>query len=387
MAKESLPRKSPPPVPHISQRSLRRLFVHASDACALVDLDGGLVDANPAAERLFGRARRELIGCNALHSQAKRIPSRYMPPVAVTLDRLHGGPTVAPHEFVVSRPDGTEVVVEASGIALFVGRRRMVLALLRDVTEQRQIAERFQAKLAQVARLSMAGQMAACTAHEINQAMSVICNFSKACELLLQQTPPDLGRLAQWHQEITKAAHHAAEIVQRVRDFDRIAPFRVESTGLAQLVEQAMVLVQTEWPVRPTAIDWDPEAEETRVEVDRLQIVHVLVNLLRNAVDAIGQTSKSGRITVRARRVGRFVEVAVADDGPGLPGDLAQRVFEPFVTNKPAGLGIGLALSRLIVEAHGGALWGENGAVEGAVFRFTLPVASTAPGSAPDGGS
>jgi two-component system sensor kinase FixL len=383
MAQESLPRKFPRPVPRISRRSARRWLEHHPEPGLLVDLSGQLFAASRGAEILFGRPRQQLRGRNLLEPQEGLLALASIPVARAALARLARYEVDRPRDVVLQRPDGTEVVVESCLLAIQVGDRRMLYALLRDVTDQRQDAARFEATLAQVSRLSMAGQMAAGMAHEINRSMSVICNFAAACDLLLHQKSADLAQLAEWHQKIVHAARHAAELVQRMRGFDGTAAFRREPCRLAELVEQSLLLVQSEWPVRPIEFVWEGGTSgELRVDVDRIQVVHVLVNLLRNAVDAIDSASSRGRIVVDARRVERFVEVGVADNGCGLSHGVADHVFEPFETNKAVGLGIGLTLAKLIIEAHGGRLWAEGQMEGGAVFRFTLPLAPTDAGNA-----
>ena len=242
------------------------------------------------------------------------------------------------------------------------------------VDELRKVAS----ELKQSLRLAAAGEMAAALAHELNQPLTALAAYGKACELLLERSGHGDAMLKTAIQRMVVESGRAADVVRRLRDFFRTGAMKLEPVALGQLVanmtqqftstlrEQGVALVVGELP-------------PVTVQVDRLQIELVLRNLLANAVEAVqAQPAGQRRITLSAERLsGARLRLSVEDSGAGVSEALAARLFEPFVSSKASGLGLGLVLSRAIVEAHGGALWAE---VAGhGVFRVVLPLASADP--------
>jgi signal transduction histidine kinase len=234
------------------------------------------------------------------------------------------------------------------------------------VDERRQVAE----ELKQTLRLAAAGEMAAALAHELNQPMTALAVYGKACEhLLARGEAGDLLKNA-IGQMINESAR-AADVVKRLRDFFRTGAMQLESVGAATLLSG---IVQQ---FRPQFIEHGvqltvAEPPPLLVQVDRLQIELVLRNLLANALDAVRMRPAGQRsISITTENVGGKLRFTVEDSGDGLTQQAAGRLFEPFVSTKATGMGLGLVLSRSIVEAHGGTLWGEVAA--NGVFRFILP--------------
>jgi two-component system sensor kinase FixL len=223
------------------------------------------------------------------------------------------------------------------------------------------------------------GEMVAGIAHEVSQPLYSVVNFAKASRnVLAGEGPPNLDELRQWNDEIATAAARAGEILRRLRSFARRAEPEYTRASIHELIEEAVELVAFEARGRQVAVELKLCEAAAPVDLHRVQIQQVLVNLLRNAYEAIEQVSvEVRRVTIRTRAAGQFVEVSVADSGPGLSPDQQLRMFEPFVTTKPDGLGMGLAISKTIVEAHGGTLWATSNPGGGAVFHFTLPVATS----------
>jgi two-component system, LuxR family, sensor kinase FixL len=236
-----------------------------------------------------------------------------------------------------------------------------------DVTEHIATTERarsLQSDLIHLSRVSAMGTMASTIAHELNQPLTVVTNLASAARRLLQQgRGEDVGKAL---EAISESALKAAQIIRNVRamSMKREAsktPFNIAATVI-------------------NTIKLFPEADRSRVdqEVDRaltvcgdeIQIQQVLLNLLRNGLEAV-QDRPDGRVTIRARRLDGDALITVADNGAGI-ADPVSAVFEPFMSTKPQGMGIGLPISRTIIEAHGGRIWAENAATGGAVFSFTL---------------
>lgn len=224
------------------------------------------------------------------------------------------------------------------------------------------------------ARLALLGEMASSMAHEINQPLAAIANYANGCERRIAAGTDPAG-VAEGVRLIARQAERAAAIVKRVRSFvgkraSEIAPMDVNHAACT-----ALDLFRDTGARRDMTIDVTLAGALPTVRGDRLQIELVLLNLLQNAADATaGQPVRALRVSSRQTPDGA-VEVAVCDSGSGLPAAVRDRLFEPFFTTKPQGMGLGLSLSRSIIEAHGGRLWAEDGPESrGACFRFTLPI-------------
>jgi PAS domain S-box-containing protein len=265
----------------------------------------------------------------------------------------------------------TSIKDEAGQIAHF-------LAVKEDITERKKAEETLQQmhlQLAHVARLSTLGEMAAELAHELNHPLYAILNYAKASRnVLAEEGPPDLESLREWNEEIADIAMSAGEVVKRLRSFARRAESPRTACRIEEIIEEALGLVAVEMRRARVTVDAAFAAASPPIQVDRVQIQQVLVNLLTNAVEAMGGAPKGARqIAIRTAVGEGAVEVAVADRGVGLPPGRETKIFEPFVSTKPNGLGMGLSIARTIVEAHGGRLWAEANPAGGAVFQFTLP--------------
>jgi C4-dicarboxylate-specific signal transduction histidine kinase len=258
-----------------------------------------------------------------------------------------------------------------------VAKHRLYIAVLRDVSARKemegQLRER-EADLARSLRLAAAAETAGALAHELNQPLSAIATYVRACTLLLDRPDANRDRLVQTMQTVVAEAGRAGEIVRRLRDFFRSGTSHLERATVGDLVSGSVALFAPRLARHQIelAVEIDPGLPE--VLVDRLQIDTVLHNLLANAIDAVKSAeSEQRRISINATLSGSAVRITVSDTGPGLPPELARGVFRPFTTTKPEGMGLGLAISRSIVENHGGRLTAER-TDRGAALSFTLPV-------------
>ncbi len=275
------------------------------------------------------------------------------------------------------RDDGTYADVLDRGFIIRDAGGRAVRAVgaMSDLTERhRAEAElrRVQAELIHVSRLSAMGTMASTLAHELNQPLTALSNFISGTKRIAQK--PDAPRpvLIQALDGAEAAALRAGEILRRLRELVSHGKVTVQAEHLPQLIDEACVLAfvdENALGVRHR-LELDPDAQWVRA--DRIQIQQVLINLVRNAVEAM--TGDALREVVISTRLDRaMVEVAVADTGAGISPEHLATLFSEFMTTKRGGMGLGLPISRTIVEAHGGKLWAENRPEGGAVFRFTLP--------------
>jgi two-component system sensor kinase FixL len=264
------------------------------------------------------------------------------------------------------------------------GKPLRALGLHLDIDESKAVEEklhRAEAQLAHAGRLSAMGEMVAGVAHEVNQPLYAIQNFSKASRnVLAAGDSPNLDDLRQWNDEIATAAAQAGEILDRLRNYARKSEPRRVCVCPCDLIGEAVELLAFEARQRQIAVDFERCETPLFAHADPLQIQEVLVNLMRNAYEATEEGDHgSPRITIRTRPAEEFVEISVADNGPGLRPMEQSNIFDPFVTTKPDGLGMGLAISRSIIEAHDGRLWADSNPEGGATFLFTLPVRNDGP--------
>jgi len=231
--------------------------------------------------------------------------------------------------------------------------------------------------IANVGRVSVMGQLSAALAHEINQPLGAILRNAEAAALFLQHPTPDLHEISAILEDIRKDDQRAGEVIDRMRTLLRREDVEMTALEISEVLGDVGKLLRSDAMARHVTLHLDVPPRLPPVHGDRVQIQQVLLNLVLNAMDALeGVRTPRRTITVAARPDGRAsVEISVADSGRGIAPDQLARIFEPFFTTKSKGIGMGLSISRSIIESHGGRLWAENRAPEGATFRFTLPIA------------
>jgi PAS domain S-box-containing protein len=285
-------------------------------------------------------------------------------------------------DYRLMRPDGATRWISSQGRVEFdaTGRPVLIRGAARDVTARKQAEQEtllLRQEIAHAGRVSMMGQLASGLAHEINQPLASILRNAEAAELFLQHPSPDLDEIRAILSDIRSDDERAGQVIDRMRGLLKRKTLDTEPLDVGALVDDVAALVRIDAATRQVKLDVDVPADLPHVRGDRVQIQQVLLNLILNGMDAVhGTRFEDRRVDVTARLDGaQLIEIAVGDAGHGIPADTLARIFDPFFTTKPNGLGIGLAVSRTIVEAHSGRLWAENRNGGGAAFRFTLPIA------------
>jgi two-component system sensor kinase FixL len=243
------------------------------------------------------------------------------------------------------------------------------------MVDQRQHAEE---SLRQTLRLAAAGEMAGAIAHEINQPLTAVTNYGRSAQMLLERDytgPPQLSNII---LKIIAEAERAAEIVRRLRDFFRAGTTRLQAVSIEDLMMAVRRIADSATRGRDISVEVDHLASVQPLYIDQLQIEVVLRNLIANAVESVvGSGRQGGRIRIAVEtHDDRHVRIVVADNGPGISTANRESLFEPFVSGKPTGMGLGLAVSRAIAQAHGGAL--EAPAVAHGEFHLVLPCIQSA---------
>jgi two-component system, LuxR family, sensor kinase FixL len=288
-------------------------------------------------------------------------------------------------EYRVCLPDGKMRWIAARGQVDRDERGEPILlrGVVLDISDRRGgelELQQLRSQLAHASRVSMLGQLASALAHELSQPLGAILRNTEAAELFLEHDPPDLDELRAILVDIRLDDQRAGSVIDRLRALLKRRSFAPRALSVSDELENVAALTLSDSVTRKVALKIEAAPDLPPVTGDPVHLQQVLLNLIINAMDAVDDVAALKRkVTVRAERHGDTeIEVAVEDSGPGIAPERLGRLFEPFFTTKANGMGIGLAISRTIIEAHGGRIWAENNAGEGATFRFTLPLAAAA---------
>jgi len=287
-------------------------------------------------------------------------------------------------ELVGLRKNGQEFPVEVSFGELTKDGHRVFTGFIRDISERKQAQraiQNAQAELARVSRLTTMGELAASIAHEVNQPLTAVNNNSSACLRLLanQNLQPDVLRRAL--QEIVADGTRASAIVARIRAFIKKTPAEKNTLDVNEVIGEVLVMMGHGFEENRILLQRELAQALPAVLGDRVQLQQVLLNLIMNGIEAMTAVTNRPRTLWVQSRIDESgdVQIAVRDSGTGL-GSEADRVFTPFFTTKTNGMGMGLSISRSLIEGHGGRLWSSPNSPHGAIFSFTLPAAA---GSSP----
>ena len=359
---------------------LRSILETIPDAMVIIDEKGRIISFSKAAERLFGFAEAELVGENVstlMPSPDRERHDGYLERYLKTGEKR----IIGIGRLVTGRRrDGTTFPMELAVGETRIGHERVFTGFIQDLTERQDYEKRLhtvQAELAHVSRVSAMGTLATSIAHELNQPLTAIANYVETASAMLAGSPDEgtVDMIREALDECAKEAVRAGQIVRRLRDYISRGETERQVVSLARLVNEASALAfvgaGTQSVDLPVKIGGDD-----LVMVDRVQIQQVILNLIRNAVEAM-QHLAHGRLIISAiRREPGFIEVIVSDSGPGLAPEIAAHPFAPFHSTKATGMGVGLSISRTIVEAHEGRIWVDESPYGGASFHFTLPDAA-----------
>jgi PAS domain S-box-containing protein len=346
------------------------------DGVLTIDAQGIIQSINPAVERLFSRPSYRLIG----HDLTQLVEGVLDLLRRLKLAARAPAPEAGCWELDARRADGRIFPIELSAGRFEMLGAEYYTVVIRDITARRKAEARYrkhQAELAHVSRISLAGEMAAGLAHELSQPLTAIAAYARGCLRLLAGPGTEPALLREGMGEVVKQAERAGDVLDRLREFVRGGEYRRALTEVEPLIDSAVSLTRAEAMQQEVEIKAKLDPYLPSVLADPVQIEQVLVNLLRNAMDAMEAAKTERRsIAVEARRKSKSaVEISVADTGPGVAGEVTDSIFEPFVTTKPNGMGMGLSVSRTIVESHGGSLRLARSGGCGAFFMFDLPTA------------
>ena len=376
-----------PALLHSGEALQRTILATVPDALIVIDEAGTILLFSEAAHRMFGYEDAEVVGQNVKILMPNPDRDRHDDYMRHYMETGEAHIIGIGRVTAARRRDGSIFPIELDIGEARGENGRLFTGFIRDLTEIKRAERRLndlQAELSHISRVSAMGSLASALAHELNQPLTAIASYAEGARALLgdEGTPPqdDIDMVREALAEASAQALRAGQIVRRLREFisrgeseRRVEPLRrlvTEAAALALIGTGQTGIGQTGMEF---AIRLDPSVD--LVLCDRIQVQQVLLNLIRNAVEAM-QRSPRQQLEIRSRPArGGLVEVVVSDSGPGLAPEVAEVLFQPFNTSKEKGMGLGLSISRTIVEAHGGRIWAEPSDFGGTAFHFTLELA------------
>ncbi len=363
---------------------LRSILETIPDAMIVIDGRGIMQFFSSAAERQFGYTEQEAIGQNVsvlMPNPDRRRHDGYLARYQSTGERhIIGVGRIVTGQ----RKDGTTFPMHLSIGEMESGGQPYFTGFVRDLTEYQQTQARLQelqSEIAHVSRLSAMGEMASALAHELNQPLAAISNYMKGSRRLLASSEdPNATKIATAMDRAAEQALRAGQIIRRLRDFVARGESEKRVESLSKLIEEAGALGLTGAREQGILLRFNLDPDCDLVLVDRVQIQQVLVNLFRNALEAMSDSDRRELIIANSKAAEDMIEVEVSDTGHGFSDEVLTKLFQTFFTTKETGMGVGLSISRSIVEAHGGRISVERNSSGGATFRLTLPAASSSEG-------
>jgi two-component system sensor kinase FixL len=367
---------------HSRDAHLKSILDTVIDAMVVIETDGTMVSFNAAAVRQFGYTPEEAVGRNVsmlmpepYRAQHDGYLHRYL---ATGEKRIIGIDRVV----VGLRKDGSTFPMKLAVGEMRSGNKTYFTGFIRDLTEREETAARLQevqGELARLARLNELGEMASTLAHELNQPLSAIANYVQGSSRMMSKFEgEDAARVQGALRETAKQALRAGDIIRHLREFVTRGDTERAPEDIKKLVEESGALALVGARELGVKTVFELGSDSGMVLVDRVQIQQVLINLMRNAMEAMRDSDQRELLVRIGKPRDEMVTVEVADTGAGIPDDIAPQLFQPFVTTKPSGMGIGLSISKRIIESHGGEISVSRNEAGGASFVFTLPAMTEA---------
>jgi PAS domain S-box-containing protein len=361
-----------------SEENYRGIFENAPEGIVRTTPDGRVLSANPAIARKLGYASPEQLIAEARNIREQVWADPHARDAAISTLLLDG--VIDGYEAEFRRKDGQRIwvllsshLVDDSPDEPFV-----IETFIRDISDRKRADEALhhaREELARITRVAVFGEMTASIAHEIRQPLTGIVSNAYACLRWLAAQPPSMEEARRSVERIVRDGHRADEVMQRIRALFQETSPRSDWSSVNDLIVEVVALTRSEADRSRVSLTTELSGDLPRVKADRIQLQQVIVNLIMNAIEASSVVDEGPReVLVSSGWDGsRAVLVAVSDSGTGLEPEQLDRVFDAFYTTKFRGMGMGLTISRSIVEAHGGRLWVTANAPRGAVFQFTLP--------------
>jgi len=356
-------------------RQQANLLDQAHDAIIIWEFPGTIVYWNRGAEQLYGFSREEAIG-RPSHEFLKTEHAMAKDEFEAALER--DGEWAG--ELTHTTRDGRKIIVESRQVLMRETEgRRLVLETNRDITDRKLAEEALrqtQADLAHVSRVTTMGELVASIAHEVNQPLGAIVTNGSACVRLLSRDTPDVNKSREIIGRMINDGRRASEVIKRIRDLLHKTPTQKAPLNINDTVQEVIELVHSDIRRSKVELLTELEADVPPVVGDRIQLQQVILNLILNAKDAMSEAQPRELVITSRKNESGGVVVGVQDSGKGLVTKDAERIFDPFFTTKAEGMGLGLSISRRIIEEHGGRMWAIPNEPRGTMVQFTLPAES-----------
>src|SRR5215471_4511084 len=356
---------------------LQSILDSIPDAMVVINELGLIQSFSSAAERLFGYAAADVLGQNVkmlMPSPYREDHDSYIARYLRTSERRIIG---IGRVVVGQRSDGSTFPIELAVGEMHVREQRFFTGFIRDLTERQQTEARLQelqSELVHMSRLTAMGEMASALAHELNQPLAAIANYMKGSRRLLEnRQDQSLGPVRDAMEKAADQALRAGDIIRRLRDFVSRGESERRVEDVKKLIEEASALALVGVKDKGVRVRFAFAPGLNYVLADKVQVQQVLLNLVRNAIDAMETAPIRELVVATSPAPGNMVEISVADTGSGISPEVASQLFQPFVTTKSQGMGVGLSISRTIIESHGGSIAQRPNPGGGTVFFFTLP--------------
>ncbi|WP_336490537.1 PAS domain-containing sensor histidine kinase [Methylobacterium nigriterrae] len=365
-----------------SEAHLRSILETVPDAMVVIDEEACIQSFSTTAVRQFGYEAAEIVGSNVSMLMPEPYRSQhdgYMARYLKTGERRIIG---IGRVVVGQRKDGSTFPMELSVGEMRSGGVRYFTGFIRDLTERQKTETRLQelqSELVHMSRFTALGEMASTLAHEINQPLTAIASYLRGCRrLLARMEGPEVTMLSEAVSQAADQALRAGQVIRHLREFVSRGESERHIESLPKLIEEASALALVGAKEKGVRVGFAFDPDAPLVLADRIQVQQVLLNLIRNAIEAMHEAPRRELIVAtRAMQPEALVEIRVSDTGTGIAPEIAARLFHPFVTTKPHGMGVGLSICRTIVEAHGGKIWVAVGPNGGTSFHFTLRAVDT----------
>ncbi|HWV40461.1 PAS domain S-box protein [Pseudorhodoplanes sp.] len=358
---------------------LKSILDTIPDAMIVIDPKGKIQSFSTAAERLFGHKAEDMLDKNVsilMPSPYRESHDSYLERYLRTGERKIIG---VGRVVVGERKDGSTFPMELAVGEMRSNDKLFFTGFIRDLTERQKTEGRLQelqAELIHISRLTAMGEMASTLAHELNQPLSAISNYLKGARRVLEAKSDNAQALVS--EALAKASEQslrAGQIISRLRNFVARGEAERKPESLSKLLEEASALALVGAKDQGVKVRFDLDTSNDLVFADKVQVQQVVLNLIRNAIEAMADTPQRQLVISSAAQDGQMVRISVADTGTGLSPEVLPQLFQPFVTTKQHGMGVGLSISKTIIEAHGGRLWAEPNPGGGTVFHVTLKLA------------
>jgi two-component system sensor kinase FixL len=364
---------------------LRSIIETSPDGIIMIDASGDIESFNPASEDMFGYSEDEVFGKNIKVLMPESYQSEHDGFLARYLETGEKRIIGIGREVTAQHKDGKVFPVEFAVGELEIEGQTKFTGFIRDIRRRREAEDELrisqgrlkelESEFLHVSRLSAMGEMAATLAHELNQPLAAMVNYAQATRRLLESSSAEEApRLRDLMTKAAEQANRAGEIIRRLRRFVAQGETDRSRENVSDVVNEACALALVGARAEGIETTLALAADQPEVSMDRIQIQQVVVNLIRNSLDATIDQEKRAILIKTTIGEENTLEVSVADNGPGLDEEIAEKLFQPFNSSKTDGMGIGLSVSRTIIEQHGGRIWARPNDGGGVIFSFTLPL-------------